>query len=138
MHNIDDLFPTNKKETSTPKHRRKRQNSRRKQIASSRNARRHRPQRSFVTGHLNLKHRDKPHPLHRCDEKFQFKRKRDATSSADSYMDRVCMTFDPMAPYHCGHHSQWHIGHDTRFPREGRVAYHEKCVKRKRARQTGT
>ena len=134
MPKIDDLFPGEPEQNSTPRHRRKHQRRPQKLIASSRNAKRHRPQRSFGGGYFNLKRRKKSHPLQRCDGKFQFPRKREATRSADSYMEKVCMTIDPMVPYYCSHHGKWHIGHDSRFPQTLRAEYQAECVKRARVR----
>jgi hypothetical protein len=135
MPKLDNLFPGEPEQNNTPRHPRKHQRRAGKLVASSRNARRHDPQRFFGCEYLNLKRRNKPYHLHRCDGKFQFERKREATRSADSYMDQVCLTIDPMVPYYCSHHGKWHIGHDSRFPQELRAEYQAESVKRARMRE---
>ena len=135
MPRIDILFPDEPEQNNTPRHRRKHRRRSRKLIASYRNARRHGPKQLFEGEYFHIKRRNKPYPLHRCDGKLQFERKREATKSADSYMDQVCLTIDPMVPYYCRHHVRWHIGHDSRFPQELRVEYQAKSAKRSRMRK---
>ena len=135
MLKVDDLFPEKPNESRTHKHSPKWQRLRRNLINLPRNLRRHRAQRSFENRRRNLERMNTPYPLPRCEGKFRFTRRRDATRSADSYMDEVCMTFDPMVPYYCSHHLKWHTGHDSRFPKERRPEYHAKCVERERIRK---
>ena len=135
MPKINDLFQPDSNETRNSKNRHKRQNKRRKLIASSRSRRKHRSEGSFKKRSTAHRRQNKPYPLNRCDEKIHFEHKRDATKSADSYMERVSITFDPMVPYYCSHHSMWHTGHDTRFPEAQRAGYRAKCVERERIRK---
>ena len=71
----------------------------------------------------------------KCDEKLGHEIKGDAIKSADSYMDRVSMTFSPMVPYYCRHHLIWHTGHDTRFPKALQAKYRIDCCERERIRK---
>ena len=137
MLKMNDLFQEEQYEIRTPKPRRNCPGLRRNVIHAPRDHRRHRPQRNFDAGRRNLGAQNTPYLFSRCERKLKFINQRDAAKSADCYMDGVCMTFDPMVPYHCRIHSKWHIGHDTRFPKERRVAYHEKCASRNRDRQAG-
>ena len=135
MPKLDYLLPDEFNEPGKHRKIHQRQNKRRKLIASTRSGRNHRSRGSFKNGMTAHWRGSKSYPIHRCDDKFHFEHKRDATRSADSYMDRIGITIDPMVPYYCRHHSKWHIGHDTRFPKARRAEYQAKCVERERIRK---
>jgi hypothetical protein len=137
MPQIGTLFPGEPERNNTPRRLRKHHNRSKTQTASTRNVRRQSLQRMSGGERFNLKRNNKRSPHRRCDEKREFNQKRDARSSSDSYMYEICLTFDPMVPYYCSHHSKWHIGHDSRFPQDRRAEYHAECVKRVSTQKLG-
>ena len=48
----------------------------------------------------------------KCKNKYRFKIWNEAQRFAESYQAEVILTFNPMRPYWCDKHEQWHIGHD--------------------------
>ena len=49
-----------------------------------------------------------------CELKIRFITRLEAEWAADSYMQRVVLTFGQMQAYHCAVHGCWHIGHSQR------------------------
>jgi hypothetical protein len=49
----------------------------------------------------------------KCSKKSRFKSWKEAQAFAESYQERIPMTFNQMGPYWCNKHESWHIGHDN-------------------------
>ena len=54
----------------------------------------------------------------KCTQKFKFKTFLEATAFANSYMEDIALTFNPMIAYYCNKHRCYHVGHN-KFNREG-------------------
>jgi len=133
----DLLLPFESNATWKPKTRHFKQMKQSKRINLVRRYQRNREHGFQGTSFCNSRvhqHSFKPMSGYKCDRKIDHENRRVAIEYSDSWMYKVCMTFGPMVPYYCGHHSAWHIGHDTKFPRDRRVEYHERCVERAQAR----
>ena len=51
--------------------------------------------------------------MKKCTKKYRFKSWKEAQAFAESYQERVPMTFNQIGPYWCDKHESWHIGHDN-------------------------
>jgi len=51
--------------------------------------------------------------MKKCSKKSRFKSWKEAQAFAESYQERIPMTFNQIGPYWCNKHESWHIGHDN-------------------------
>ena len=51
--------------------------------------------------------------MKKCSKKSRFKSWKEAQAFAESYQERIPMTFNQIGPYWCDKHEAWHIGHDN-------------------------
>tara|TARA_R100001039_G_C1792050_1_gene73193 strand:+ start:475 stop:762 length:288 start_codon:yes stop_codon:yes gene_type:complete len=51
--------------------------------------------------------------MKKCSKKSRFKSWKEAQAFAESYQERIPMTFNQVGPYWCDKHEAWHIGHDN-------------------------
>jgi len=47
-----------------------------------------------------------------CKEKYKFKTYEEAKLFAESYDNRIALSFNQITPYWCDRHNSWHIGHN--------------------------